>query len=270
MAHDLDTAQSWLFVPGDRPERFDKAAATGAHIVILDLEDAVAADAKAAARAHIVDWLNAGNHAVVRVNAAATEWFADDLAALAGASGLLAVMLPKAESAPAVSDTGLRAGVPVVALVESAVGMLRAAEIASAAVRLAFGSLDFALDIAADHDDDRALLLARSTLVLASRAAGRAAPIDGVTMSLDDPSVTIRDAARARQLGFGGKLCIHPRQVAAVHDAFQPSPEQVAWAHEIIATYGDGAAGAVRSTGGELIDAPVLRRAQSILERLQL
>lgn len=263
----LASAQSWLFVPGDRPERFAKAAASGAHIVILDLEDAVSPESKAAARGHIAEWLMSGNQAVVRVNAAATEWFADDVSTLAGAPGLLAIMLPKAESADAVSDAGLRAGVPVVALVESAVGILRAPEIASAAVRLAFGSLDFALDIGADHDSSDALLLARSTLVLASRAAALPAPIDGVTTALDDPAATSRDAASARRLGFDGKLCIHPQQVALVRAALQPSADQISWAQEIIAAYGDGAAGAVRSPRGELIDAPVLRRARTVLER---
>jgi citrate lyase subunit beta/citryl-CoA lyase len=263
----LAAAQSWLFVPGDRPERFSKAVGSGADVVILDLEDAVAPKAKPAARSHIVAWLNGGGRAVVRVNAAASQWFDDDLAALAGAPGLLAVLLPKAESAEVVSEAVIRAGVPVVALVESARGVLHAADIATAAIRLAFGSLDFALDIAADHDDDGALLLARSTLVLASRAAGLAAPIDGVTIALDDPAVTSRAALRSRQLGFGGKLCIHPSQVASVQAAFRPSPEQVAWAREIIAAYGDGAVGAVRSTRGELIDVPVLRQAHAILER---
>lgn len=263
----LATAQSWLFVPGDRPERFAKAVASGADIVIGDLEDAVAPEAKSAARAHLAQWLSSGGRAVVRVNAATTTWFDDDLAALVGAPGLLAVLLPKAESAEMVSEAAGRAGVPVVALVESALGVLHAAGIATAATRLAFGSLDFALDIAADHDDDGALLLARSTLVLASRAAGLSAPIDGVTTVLDDPARVARDAARGRQLGFGAKLCIHPSQIVPVQAAFRPSVEQIGWAQEIIAAYGDGAVGAVRSTRGELIDVPVLRRAQAILER---
>lgn len=266
MGEVLETARSWLFVPGDRPDRFAKAAASGADVVICDLEDAVAPEAKAAARSAVADWLGAGGQAVVRVNAGSTPWFDDDVAALAGAPGLLGVMLPKAEDPAAVAGAAARAQAPVVALVESALGVLRASDIAAAAARIAFGSLDFALDIDADHDDDAALLLARGTLVLAARAAGRPAPIDGVTTALDDPQAAARDAARARRLGFAGKLCIHPRQIEPIHRAFAPTDEQIEWAQQIIAAYGDGTAGAVRSSRGELIDAPVLRRAQTILE----
>jgi citrate lyase subunit beta/citryl-CoA lyase len=263
----LASAVSWLFVPGDRPERFAKAASSGAHVVVCDLEDAVAPEAKAGAREHVADYLHDGGRAVVRINGATTAWHADDLAALARAPGLLAVMLPKAEGAGAVRAVADAAGAPVVALVESALGVVRVHETAAAAARLAFGSLDFALDVAADHDDDGALLQARTTLVLASRAAGLPSPVDGVTTALDDASAAARDAARARRLGFGGKLCIHPRQIAAVHAAYTPTEDELAWARDVLAASADGSSGAVRSSTGELIDAPVVRRARAILMR---
>jgi citrate lyase subunit beta/citryl-CoA lyase len=98
--------------------------------------------------------------------------------------------------------------------------------------RLAFGSIDFAADIDAAHDDE-ALLTARTALVLASRAAGKAAPVDGVTAVLDRPEAVAEDAARARRLGFGGKLCIHPAQIPAVTQAFRPSDAETAWARQI-------------------------------------
>ena len=267
MRNDIATARSWLFVPGDRPERFDKAVGSGADIVICDLEDAVGADAKDAARANVRAWLLDAGEAVVRVNPLQTQWFEADLAEIAGTPGLLGIMLPKAEDPSAIDALAAQlSGVPIVALLESARAIGEAQRIAEVAgvARLAFGSLDFALDIAADHDDPDALLLARSLMVHASRAAGAPAPLDGVTTALDDQELLQADAARAARLGFGGKLCIHPRQVAPVRAAFRPTELQAAWARSIIATYEAGSNGAIRSAGGELIDMPVLRRAQAI------
>jgi crotonobetainyl-CoA:carnitine CoA-transferase CaiB-like acyl-CoA transferase/citrate lyase beta subunit len=264
------TARSWLFVPGDRPDRFAKAARSGADEVICDLEDSVPEAGKDQARRHVAQWLAQGGSAWVRVNACSTPHYERDIAALAGLAGLRGIVVPKAEAPAALAALGRRLppGAGIVALVETAAGLLRAPAIARcpAVTRLAFGSIDFAADIDAAHDDE-ALLTARAALVIASRAAGKPAPVDGVTAVLDRPEAVAQDAARARRLGFGGKLCIHPAQVPAVTRAFCPSEAETAWAREITdAAAKLNGAGAGRSDG-QMIDKPVIDRARRILDR---
>ncbi|TBN39014.1 CoA ester lyase [Paracoccus subflavus] len=248
-----------LFVPANRPERFAKAAASGADAVILDLEDAVALDAKDAARAALaVDFTDLP--VLVRINAQGTPWHDADVAAVAALS-VAAVILPKAEDPAACAAVAAATGRPVVALIESAPGLARARAIAAAegVERLAFGSIDFCADLGCEHRRD-VLLPARSELVLASRLAGIAAPLDGVTAQLDDLSASHDDAAHARALGMTGKLCIHPRQIAEVARAFAPTPAQVEWAQRVLAS-GDGAV----SVDGAMVDEPVRIRARAIL-----
>lgn len=262
-------ATTWLFVPGNRPERFDKAADSGADAVILDLEDAVGTDDKAESRGHVVTWLATGNPAWVRINGESTIWHADDIAAIAYSPGLRGVVVPKAEDLSLLS--AIAAALPqaceIVALIESAKGVRQAHQIAASpsVARLAFGSVDFAADIVADHDDDLALLLARSTLVLASRAAGCPAPVDGITLAVDDLERVEREACRARALGFGAKLCIHPAQLAPARLAFSISAEEIAWAKGVMSA-ADGMSGAARGPDGTLIDKPVVDRARAILD----
>lgn len=238
-----------LFVPGDRRDRFEKAAGSGADAVVCDLEDAVGPDAKAAARIDVAQWLAEAGPTTVRINAVGSPWYEQDCAALVGLPGLSAVMVPKAEdpSHLAALASELGGGIPIVALVETALGVHRAYKIAATGgvVRLAFGSIDFALDTETSVDD-LALLYARSTLVVASRSAQISPPIDGVTADLDDTSAAGMAAATARRLGFGGKLCIHPGQVADVIAAFSPSEEDVAHARRVLAGV---AAGATRLDG---------------------
>jgi len=260
--------RSFLFVPGNRHERFDKACASGAHAVILDLEDAVAPPDKAAARAHIGAWLDAGGRAWLRINACDTEGHADDLALLA-LPGVAGVVLPKAEDAERVRGVAahLRPGVPLMPLVESALGVWNAREVAAATdavSRLAFGSIDFQLDTGIVGDREE-LLYARSRLVLASRVAGRLAPVDGVTTALDDEAVLAADVAAARRLGFGGKLCIHPKQVGAVNAGFRPPAAELEWARRVVSAARAAGANAVR-VDGKMVDKPVLERAQALLD----
>ena len=248
-----------LFVPANRPERFAKAAASGADAVILDLEDAVAADAKDAARAAL-DAGFTGLPVIVRINAHATPWHAADLVAVS-AMPVAAVILPKAEDPHICTAIARAAGKPVIALIESARGLAHAREIAAAegVSRLAFGSIDYCADLGCAHLRE-VLLPARSELVLASRLAGIAAPIDGVTVTLDDLSVSRDDAAHARAMGMTGKLCIHPRQIAEVLSAFAPSAAEIDWANRVL-TSGDGAV----SVDGAMVDEPVRIRARAIL-----
>ncbi len=249
-------ARSFLFVPGDRPDRFAKAEAAGADVVVLDLEDAVAPSAKEAARDHVVAWLAAGHAAVVRVNAAGTPWHADDVAAAGAAT---AVMVPKAER-----PEDLDVHPSVLPLVETARGIAAAAELCAApgVVRPVFGSIDFAADIGVDPLSRTALLHARSTLVLAAAVAGCAPPVDGVTTALSDVDAVRADTRHAAELGCTGKLCVHPGQVPVVHEAFRPSAEEVAWARSVLAA-GDG----VTAVDGRMVDRPVLLRARRILDR---
>ena len=249
-------ARSFLFVPGDRPDRFAKAAAAGADVVVLDLEDAVAPAAKDAAREHVVAWLADGHTAVVRINAAGTPWHAADLAAVRDAA---AVMVPKAER-PEDLD-GLSSALP---LVETARGVTAATELCAVptVVRPVFGSIDLAADLGVDPLSRTALLHARSALVLAASAAGCAPPVDGVTTALSDVDAVRDDTRHAVELGFTGKLCVHPRQVPVVHEAFRPSEEELAWARSVLAA-GDG----VSVVDGRMVDRPVLLRAERLLSR---
>jgi citrate lyase subunit beta/citryl-CoA lyase len=258
-------ARSWLFVPGDRPERFDKALAAGADRVIVDLEDAVAPADKAAARDAVSRWVQASRPVALRINSAEADEFEDDLA-LCALPGIQAVVLPKAERLDAlrrVAEAAPQAA--LLPLVESARGYAAREALAAApgVERLLFGSIDFQLDLGCQATEEE-LLPIRFGLVLASRLAGIAAPIDGVTPAIDDAQLLRQDAARARRLGFAGKLCIHPRQLAPVHEAFAPSEAELAWARRVVeaAAAADGAAVKV---DGQMVDRPVLLRARALL-----
>ncbi|WP_410632539.1 HpcH/HpaI aldolase/citrate lyase family protein [Amycolatopsis sp. cmx-4-83] len=249
------TATTFLFVPGDRPDRFAKAVASGADVVIADLEDAVAPADKDTARAAVGEWLAGGGTAMVRINAPGTPWFEAD-AALVAARGV-PVMVPKAET------PGVLAGFrEVVALVETARGVEGAGELAAvpSVSRLAFGSVDLAAELGVDPDDPEPFAYARSRLVIASAAAGLAPPVDGVTTDLSDEERLSADVRYARRLGFGGKLCVHPRQIALVRAGFEPTEAERAWARRVV-TAGDS----VSTVDGKMVDKPVLTRARRIL-----
>lgn len=267
-------AVTYLFVPGDRPERFDRALGSGADVVILDLEDAVHSDRKAEARAGIAEWCRrtpvANKRTLVRINGATTPWFADDLAMLRALHGVGA-MVPKAEARDVLTDVlaALDEQLVLVPLIESALG-LRAIDIIAGTVgvqRLAFGTLDFALDLGLS-EDQRGLVMPASQIALASRCAGLAAPIAGVTAAIHDDDALVNDIAFARALGFAAKLCIHPRQVSIVRAAFAPGAEELDWARRVVSAVAAGVGAA--QVDGRMVDAPVLRRAQSIIERADL
>jgi citrate lyase subunit beta/citryl-CoA lyase len=267
MAGDTRPAVTWLFVPGDRPDRFDKAQAAGADEIICDLEDAVLPGAKDRARDDVCGWLAAAGAAWVRVNAVGTQWHDDDVKALAQLPGLRGVIVPKSEQPDALIAVGQGVGAEagLIALVESALGIHNAYAIAQCGSvnRLGFGSIDFSIDIDAEESDE-SLLLARSTLVLASRVAGKPAPIDGVTTAVDDPGAATAAAHRARRTGFGGKFCIHPNQIDPVAAGFRPSDDEIRWARDVIQTSEQSRAGAT-TVNGAMIDKPVLARAHRIL-----
>ena len=263
-------AHSYLFVPGNRPDRFQKACTAGADAVIIDLEDAVPPVEKAAARQAVAEWLNPAHPVLVRVNSAVTEWFAGD-AALCGKPGVGGVLLPKTEEPGQARLLREIAGgpVPVLPMIETAGGFSQALEIARepSAVRLVFGALDFQLDLGIQGDWDE-LLYFRSHLVLVSRLAGIAPPVDGINTEIDDPERLRAATQRAIRLGFGGKLCIHPKQIPHVNACFRPKAEDIAWAKRVMeaATASKGAAVAA---GGELVDRPIIVRAERILREAE-
>ena len=258
------SARSYLFVPGDRPERFDRAWSTATDEVVIDLEDAVGPSAKADARHSIANWLDAAKPVLLRVNAADSPWFADDLR-LACHPGVAGVVFPKAEFLPPeLMQTCVTKGQGIVALIETALGLQRIADLASSphVTRLAFGSIDFQVDLGIEGDDEE-LLFFRSQLVWQSRLAGLPAPIDGVTANFSDDDRLRSDAQRARRLGFGGKLCIHPCQLQTVSTAFMPDAAQRAWAARVLMAI-DSAQGAAVALDGKMVDRPVWLQAMRI------
>lgn len=262
----LRHARTFLFVPGDRPERFAKAAAAGADVVVVDLEDAVAPAQKAEARENARAWLAEGHRAVVRLNAPGTSWYEADLAAVGPhAAG---VLVPKAEDPATLAAVAaaLPAGSGVVPLLETAAGIANAMALCAcpSVVRPAFGSVDLAAQLGVDHGSHEALRYARSTVVLAAAVAGRGAPVDGVTTALADEGALATDLDYAVLLGFTGKLCIHPRQVEPSNRRFSPTDREVEWARGVLAADRDGS---VAVYDGQMIDRPVVRRAQAILAR---
>jgi citrate lyase subunit beta/citryl-CoA lyase len=258
-AYRIGAAQTFLFVPGDRPERFDKAIATGADFVIVDFEDAVASERKDVARQALDHWLTPDRGVLVRISepANATEL------ALCARPGIDGIMLPKATAATAAALAST--GKPVIALIETAAAVvdLRAIAGTSGVVRLAIGALDLALDVGLGADD---LLLdgVRLQMAIASRAAGIAPPINGVTVNYADSRAVADDVQRVRALGFTAKLCIHPLQIDPVRVGFAPTGEEMAWARKIVEAISEGGAGAI-SMRGEMVDKPVIERAQRIL-----
>jgi citrate lyase subunit beta/citryl-CoA lyase len=262
---------AWLFCPGDRPDRFGKAAAA-ADAVIVDLEDGVGAERKAAARGNLgraceeVD----PERLVVRVNAVGTPWFDDDMGAVALA-GVRTVMLPKVSGPADVEAVG---ELPVVALCETAAGIRAAGDIAavSSCVALFWGSEDLVADLGGTSPRDAAgrywpaIEQVRAGVLIAARAAGRAA-LDGIHPDFSDEAGLAAEATAAAALGFHATVCIHPSQVPVVRRAYLPTPAQVEWARAVVAAAEDAAGTGARAVGGAMVDLPMVRRARVVLSR---
>lgn len=264
--------RSWLFVPGDRPDRFAKALAAGADAVIVDLEDAVAPPDKTRARDEVAKWFEAGGardrrNVYVRLNGTDSAWFADDVAAFASHPEVRGIMLPKAADGSALSalQARSRAGMRLVPLLESAAGFAAIREIAAmpGVERLVFGTVDFQVDTGIGGDGEE-LAYFRSLMTFASRVAGIGAPVDGVTTTIDDADAIEAAARRARRFGFGGRLCIHPRQIEPTHRGFTPAMEERVWAQRVIEA-AEASSGSATVLDGKMIDAPVIQRARLIL-----
>ncbi len=254
-------ARSWLLVNGLQYDRFQGAAHSRADIVVLDIEDAVAPRDKLTARDNVIRWLNDGHRDWVRVNGFGTQWWSDDLDAL-GRVEVGGVMLAMVESVDHVSETAKRLpGVLIVALVETARGLERISEIASAkgTFRLAFGIGDFRRDTGFG-DQPATLAYARSRFTIAAKAAHLPSAIDGPTVGSSALKLSEATAVSA-EYGMTGKICLTPDQCAAVNEGLSPSHEEIAWALEFIAEY--------ERDGGEIrngSDLPRIARATKILD----
>jgi citrate lyase subunit beta/citryl-CoA lyase len=268
----LAFSSNFLFVPGTRPERFIKALDSGANAVVLDLEDAVPEEDKELARNAIrTAWptfsAEQKNRLVIRSNSPGSKFYAADLI-LAQELNVACILIPKSESQDEINGAALvLPNTAIIPMIETAIGLDQLREIANSnqVIRLALGNLDLQADLGMICDQDETQLqTARYQIVLASRLAQIAPPIDGVTPSTDDVERINRDAQRAKAMGFGGKLCIHPKQVSIVKSAFMPSQEELVWAQRVIDADAASKGGAVK-LDGRMIDRPVVLLAQRTL-----
>jgi citrate lyase subunit beta/citryl-CoA lyase len=267
----IEHLRSFLFAPADDERKLRKALNSGAHAVIADLEDAVAPGAKSGARAllkRVFDSVDRGCVRLVRVNAFGTTFWGDDLDLLTRVA-VDGIVLPKASATAVRSlDSNLP---PVVALVETAVGVQESAEIAKSdsVQALALGSIDLAAELGTHaRSDGLELLYVRSKLVIDSAAAGLRPPIDTIFPNFKDGGALEAEAELARSLGLGGKLCIHPAQIEVVNRVFEPRQAEVDAARQLVAAYDQ----AVESGRGvvvlndRMVDVAVVKQARRLLE----
>ena len=283
-----------LYAPGNEPRKVSKVGTFGADAAILDLEDAVAVDQKVAARAAVRQAIpsvrETGTRVYVRVNPTGEKTDFSLNVGLADIEEVLCaelggLVVPKVESAEEMDDVervlaareralGLEPGsVEVVPIIETALGLWRAYEIARSSPRiksLHFGAGDFTRDVSIDWSRDEAeLAYARSRLVVISRAAGIAPPTDSVWVRLDDEDGFVESAQRARRMGFQGKSCIHPRQVPLANRVFSyVSPEELAQARRIVEAFAQAQAGGSASirVDGQFVDYPLVESARRVIE----
>jgi len=268
----LGFCSNFLFVPGTRPERFLKALDSGASGVILDLEDAVAEEDKETARAAIRSaWPQFSDEQkkrlVIRTNSPGSKFYSADLI-LAQELQVACILIPKSESLDQINGAALiLPNTAIIPMIETAIGLHHLNEIANSnqVLRLALGNLDLQADLGMMCDaQETELQTARYQIVLASRLAQITPPVDGVTPSTDDLPRITDDAERAKRMGFGAKLCIHPKQVAIVQAAFMPTEEEVHWAQRVIEADKASKGGAVK-LDGKMIDRPVVLLAKRTL-----
>jgi citrate lyase subunit beta/citryl-CoA lyase len=267
-------ARSLLFVPGNRPQLFEKAVRSGADAVILDLEDSVPAADKASAREAIErEWTRLqalGVPLVVRTNPSDSDAGERDLAWLKRLPAPAAVMLPKVESAQALDEVHDHLdGIALLPIIESAAGCGALPSLAAApgVLRLVVGHIDFMADVGLQCDElESELAPLRFAIAIATRLNRLAPAVDGVTVQIDDETRLRNDAHRALRFGFGGKLCIHPRQVAVIHQALAPTEQELEWARRVIAADAK-AGGAAVQLDGRMVDLPVVLQARRTLAR---
>jgi len=264
--------RSALFVPASRPDRFSKAIASGADAVIIDLEDSVAPDAKSEARdalaRHAAD--HPQDRVWVRINDGTTPWFEDDLALCRSLPSVAGIVLPKAQAAEHVYIVS-GAGKPLMPVIESSQGLRMLDQIAEAngVARLSFGILDLMVEFGTRPQTEgaqRILDQVRFQILQASRMHGLADPLDTIYADFSDLDGLARAATLARDMGFGGMLCIHPSQVPVVHQVYQPLPEELDWAQRVV-DHADSTGEYAFRLDGRMVDLPVIESARRVLER---
>ncbi|MGE5563769.1 MAG: HpcH/HpaI aldolase/citrate lyase family protein [Bacillota bacterium] len=261
---DLFAVRSVLFLPASNPRAIAKAREAGADLVVLDLEDAVKPEDKDLARSAAVEAVAAPwpMRVAIRVNGAGTQWHSLDLDAVASSRADLAV-IPRAASAHLVHDMAETVSKPVLAMIETAAGVLAASEIAQASAGLIAGTNDLRADLRLPLDATREpISAALQMIVLAARAAG-VAVFDGVFNNLEDRDGFLREAQDGRRLGFDGKSLIHPNQIAPCHRAFAPSEAEVERARALVEAFHGGA----ERFGNEMIERMHVEAAQRVLAR---
>jgi len=261
---DLFAVRSILFLPASNPRAIAKAREAGADLVVLDLEDAVKADDKAAARKAAVEAVADGGSmpVAIRINGVGSKWHSPDLDAVARSNADL-VVIPRAISAHLVLEVAETVSKPVLAMIETAAGVLAGPQIAQNCAGLIAGTNDLRADLRLPLGASRETISASlQMIVLAARAAGIAA-FDGVFNNLDDADGFIAEAQDGRRLGFDGKSLIHPNQIALCHRAFAPDDAEVERAKALVAAFRGGA----ERFGNEMIERMHVTAAQRVLER---
>lgn len=262
--------RSFLFVPGNRSDRFDKALSTCADYIILDLEDAISPKEKAKARDLIDNWFNKQNRVInellIRVNGIDTSWYDDDIR-LIKSLPIKGLVIPKVEKSEVINSASDALGEDkiLVALLETVTGIINIRELAShkKISCIAFGGADFRVDSGIEGDE-RELDYIRTKIVLESQYAGLYRPIYSVTEDINNQARLESDVVTAKQFGFGGKLCIHPDQIDIVNKGFMPNASDIAWANNVISKINLAGNDAV-AIDGKLIDKPIIERAKHIL-----
>jgi citrate lyase subunit beta / citryl-CoA lyase len=273
----LSDARTFLFVPGNRPERFSKALTSGADAVVLDLEDSVPTTEKKLARENIQNaWpvLHASSMPiVVRINILGSLCGSDDLEWIVQLPQIAGVMVPKVESIDILTQVNRKLPhIPILPLIESAEGFLNLEEIAAGglALRLVVGHIDFMADTGLQcTDDENELTPFRFATAMVSRRYRLAPAVDGVTVQIDNNERLRDDTLRSKRFGFGGKLCIHPSQVSVVHEVLCPNSAEIDWAQRVIAADAASGGAAVR-LDGRMVDVPVVLQARRTLCRARL
>lgn len=262
----MSGVRSWLFAPGHNDRILGRAFGVDADAVLLDLEDSVPVEQKLKARDRVREVLASHPEAWVRINRPGGPLAEADLAVVGGRCA--GVRIPKVASAADIEWVAERlAGVPFTATVENALGVTNAFEIAThpRTRDLVFGAADLALDLGIEAGWEQTLF-ARSTLVIASRAAGKGPPIDGAHGQVDDLDGLRHAAEAARRLGYFGKSALHPRQVAVINEVFKPTAAELEWAHRVVDAFERAGGAATRLEDGEFVDVPIAERARLILE----
>ena len=258
--------RSWLFAPGHNEKLLGKVFDAGADVVLLDLEDAVPMQLKNNARAMVAE-VAADKPCWVRINRPRTEECERDIQALVGK--VQGLRVPKVESADDVAWVAERAaGIPLDCTIESAKGVIAALEIACApaCTAIAYGGVDLALDLNI-ADGELETLFARSSIVIAARAAGKPAPSDGIHTSIYDDDGLAKSALASHRLGFFGKSAIHPRQIPIINRVFTATGEEIEWAERVLAAFEASGGAATKLPDGQFVDVPVAERARRLLSR---